>query len=419
MRTLNRWCAVGFALVLSARGQDGADADWRAWRGPGGNGIAAAGQEPPTAWSETQNVLWSAPVPGRGHSSPTVVGGRVVLTTADDAAQVQSVVAFDRATGKQVWKTDLHRGGFPPKIHTKNSHASGTVASDGERLFAVFFNGEAVHVSALDLEGKKLWQVNAGPLKPRQYQHGYGASPALYKSLVLVAVDSDDTGGGFIAALDAKTGKMKWRTARPVKSSFSSPVVAKLAGRDQLLLTGCDIVAAYDPNTGKPLWSAEGTTSATCGTMVWSGDLVFGSGGWPKSETVCVRADGSGKVVWKNTQKCYEQSLLAHDGHVYAINDVGVAFCWSAADGSEKWNARISGKASASPVLVGGNIHVSDERGTTTVFRADPKEYREVARNRLGDEALATPAFCGGRIYARVAKTSGGRQEFLYCIGKP
>jgi outer membrane protein assembly factor BamB len=196
-------------------------------------------------------------------------------------------------------------------------------------------------------------------------------------------------------------------------------VVAKVAGRDQLLLTGCDLVASYDPNTGKPLWSTEATTSATAGTMVWSGDLVFGSGGWPKAGTFAVRADGSAKVVWQNPQKCYEQSMLAHEGHVYAIADSGVVFCWDATDGSEKWNARVSGKPSSSPVLAGGNLYIADERGTTTVFRADPKEYKEVARNRLGDEALATPAFCGGRIYARVAKTSGGkREEFLYCIGK-
>lgn len=407
-------------VLLAAAPQDGASTDWRTWRGPAGNGVAAEGEQPPTTWSEKENVLWSVPVPGRGHSSPTVVGSRIVLTTADDAAQVQSVVAFDRASGKQIWKTDVHRGGFPAKIHTKNSHASCTVASDGQRLFASFFNGEAVHVTALDLEGKKLWQVNAGPLRPRQYQHGYGASPALYKSLVLLAVDSDEPAGGFLAALDAKTGKMKWRAARPVKSSFSSPVVATISGRDQLLLTGCDLVSAYDPNTGRPLWSAEGTTTATCGTVVWDKDLVFGSGGWPKSETVCVRADGSGRVVWKNAQKFYEQSLLAWDGHVYGVNDVGAAFCWSAADGTERWNARVSGKPSASPVLAAGNIYVSDEKGVTNVFRADPKEFKELARNKLGDESLATPAFCGNRIYARVAKTSGGgRQEFLYCIGKP
>jgi hypothetical protein len=153
---------------------------------------------------------------------------------------------------------------------------------------------------------------------------------------------------------------------------------------------------------------------------VWDGDLVFASGGYPKAETVAVKADGSGRVAWRNGTKCYEQSMLAWEGHVYAVSDAGVAFCWSAADGTERWSARVSGKPSASPVLAAGNIYVSDERGLTTVFRADPKEFKEVAKNRLGDQAYATPSFCGNRIYARVAKGSGPRrQEYLYCIGKP
>ncbi len=407
-------------LLLAAAPQDGpaAAADWRTWRGPTGNGVAAESEAPATTWSETSNVVWSAPVPGRGHSSPAVVGGRIVLTTADEAAQVQSVLAFDRATGKPLWKTDVHRGGFPAKIHVKNTHASPTPASDGERVYVSFFNAEAVHVTALDLEGKRAWQTTVGPLRPKQYQHGYAPSPMLYKGLVVVAVDSDEP--GFLAALDAKTGRMKWRVPRPAKTSYSTPVVARLAGRDQLLVSGCEIVASYDPATGRPLWSTPGTTQATCGTIVWDKDLVFASGGYPKSETVAVRADGSGRVVWRNAQKCYEQSMLAWEGHLYAVTDAGTAFCWSAADGTERWTARVSGKPSASPVLAGGNIYVSDERGTTNVFRADPKEFKEVARNKLGDESMATPVFCGNRIYARVAKGSGGsRQESLYCIGKP
>lgn len=408
---------LGLLLAAPAWTQDAPDADWRAWRGPTGNGIAAAGQEPPTAWSETKNVVWSVPVPGRGHASPTVVGAIVVLATADDAAQVQSVVAFDRKSGKQVWKTDVHRGGFPAKIHAKNSHATPTVASDGERLYAVFFNNDAVHVTALGLDGKKVWQQTVGPLRPKEYQHGYGASPALYKSLVLIAVDSEEP--GFLIALDGKTGRMKWRTARPAKTSFASPVVARIGARDQLLLSGCNVVAGYDPNTGRPLWSSDATTQATCGTAVWQGDLVFASGGFPKAETACIKADGSGRVVWRNPKKCYEQSLIAHDGHVYAVDDNGIAYCWKATDGTEMWNARVGGKPSASPVLAGGHIYVSTERGTTVVFRADPKEFKEVARNGLGEESLATPSICGGRIYLRVAKTSGGRQETLACIGAP
>jgi hypothetical protein len=411
---------IGAAAVLALLGTRGPDpaADWAQWRGPGGNNVAAAGQEPPTAWSETQNVVWKAEVPGRGHSSPVVVGERVFLTTADEAEQVQSVLAYDRKTGKLAWKTDVHKGHFPRKIHAKNTHASSTVACDGERLFASFFNNEHVHVTALDLEGKKLWQQTVGALRPKQYQHGYAPSPTLYKSTVLVAVDSDDP--GFLMALDAKTGRPRWRTPRPAKTSYSSPIVARIANRDQLLLSGCDLVASYDPASGKPLWSCEATTQATCGTVVWDGDLVFASGGFPKAETAAVRADGSGRVVWRNARKCYEQSLLAFEGHVYAVDDTGVAFCWKASDGTEMWNARAAGKPSSSPVLAAGHVYVSSERGTTVVFRADPKEYKELARNQLGDDAFATPTICGNRLYLRVGKSAGGRrQEYLYCIGKP
>jgi hypothetical protein len=409
---------IRLAWIALLCGQEAADPDWRTWRGPAGNGIAAAGTAPPTEWSETRNVVWKTPVPGRGHSSPAVVGGLVVLSTADEASQVQSVLAFDRKSGKPAWTAEIHRGGFPPKIHVKNSHATPTVVSDGERLYAVFFNREAVHATALGLDGKKVWQETVGPLRPRAYQHGYASTPVLYQGLLLVAVDSDE--GGFLGALDAKTGRAKWRTGRPAKCSFATPVVARIGDRDQLLLSGCEAVAGYDPATGRALWSAaDATTVATCGTPVWQGDLVFASGGYPKAETVCVKADGSGRIVWRNPKKCYEQSLLAHDGHVYAVDDAGVAYCWRAADGTELWSARVGGKSSASPVLAAGNLYVSNERGQTLVFAADPKGFREVARNQLGDEALATPSICGGRIYARVARTSGGRQEFLYCLGTP
>ncbi len=410
---------AALALVLAAApAGPQSDGDWRLWRGPSGNGIAADGQDPPVTWSESQNVVWKAAVPGRGHSSPTIVGDRIFLTTADEDRQVQSVLAFDRKDGKSAWKTDLHRGGFPRRIHPKNSHATCTVASDGERLFAVFFNGGAIHVTALDLEGNKLWQRSIGPFEPRQYEYGYAPSPTVYKSFVVIAVDYDL--GGYLTALDVRTGEPAWRTVRPEKSNYASPIVARVAGRNQLLLSGCDLVAAYDPDTGKPLWSCEATTLATCGTPVWEGDLVFASGGYPKAETVCVRADGSGRIVWKNGRKCYEQSMLVRDGHVYAVDDTGVAFCWKAADGTEMWSARLGGKVSASPILAGGNIYASTERGTTHVWRADPKGFKEIARNQLGSEAFATPAISGNRIYLRVARTSGGRrQEQLYCIGKP
>jgi outer membrane protein assembly factor BamB len=405
---------LSFVLAPSLSTQESHGSDWLTWRGPSLNGIAAPGQSPPTGWTETENVVWKASVPGRGNSSPIVVGNRIVLTTADEQRKTQSVVAFDRQTGKQLWQTVVSTGGFPSKIHNRNSHATGTVAADGERLFVSFFHDDAIELTALTVAGKILWQKPVGAFMPRLYQYGYAPSPTIYKSLVIVAADYE--GGGHLTAFDRKTGDRKWQTPRPKRLSYSSPIVAHVAGRDQLLISGCDVVSSYDPNTGRKLWSTPGTTMATSGTMVWDGDLVFASGGYPKPETICVRADGSGRVVWKNNQKCYEQSMLAHDGYVYAVNDGGIAICWRASDGTKMWESRLAGGGvSSSPILAGGNIYVANERGLMYVFRADPQRFQLVAKNQLGRSAFATPAICDSQIFVRV--TGAGRQETLYCLG--
>jgi outer membrane protein assembly factor BamB len=389
--------------------------DWPWWRGPGRNGVAEAGQRPPVAWSETTNVAWKVPVPGRGHSSPTIVGDRIFLTTADDKAQVQSVLCFDRRTGTQLWKRDVNTGSFPSRIHSKNSHATSSVACDGTKLFATFLNHDRLQVVALDLDGKPVWeQVTAG-YKPDEYKNGYGASPLLHGNLVVITGDFD--GDAFMVGLDRETGKQVWNTPRPSRINYPSPVVTNIAGRDQLLLSGGDIVASYNPLSGEQLWKVAATTMATAGTMVWDGDLVFASGGFPKPGTVCIRADGSGKIVWENNQKCYEQSMLAVGGYLYAINDTGIAYCWHAETGAEQWRERLGGAISASPVHCGQHIYASNERGTTWVYRASPEKFELISKNQLGTAAFASPTICGSRIYIRVAdSTDGPRQEFLYCI---
>ncbi len=402
-------CGLTPQLCAADRG------DWPSWRGPQGNGIAAAGQTVATSWSETENVLWKASVPGRGHSSPIVVGQHVFLTTADRARQVQSVLCYDRANGEKLWQTDVNSGGFPEQIHKKNTHASPTLACDGQRLFAVFHNHQAVQLTALDLAGKILWQKNAGPYRPQRYRYGYAPSPLLYQSTVIISAEYERQ--AFLAAFESKTGQEVWRQPRPATVSYSSPIVARLAGQDQLVLSGGMRLSSYNPQTGKPLWSTRCIAPATCGTAVWDDDIVFASGGYPQRETVGVRADGSGKVLWKNNKKCYEQSMLAHDGYVYAVDDGGIAYCWRATDGEEMWKQRLGGSVSASPILVEEMIYLSNEAGTTFVFKADPQKFQLVAKNQLGDEAFATPTICGNQIFLRVAKRkSGRRQEMLYCI---
>lgn len=403
-------------LGVAAYAKLDAATDWPWWRGPDRNGWTTSGSSVPTTWSDSQNVLWKTPVPGRGHSSPIVVGSRVFLTTADTKQQIHSVLAFDRKSGQKLWQTEVSRGGFPARNHPKNTEATSTLASDGERLFASFYHHDTLEAITLTLDGKIAWRKTAGPFHPKRYEYGYAPSPLLFGDTVIYSAEHD--GPSYLTALDRASGAVRWKQDRPANITFSSPVIANVAGRLQLLISGSQKVWSYDPTNGKPLWSVDGTTAATCGTMVWDGDVVIASGGYPTAETIAVKADGSGKVLWRNNQKCYEQSMLATKGHVYGLTDNGVLFCWRVADGKEMWKQRLRGPVSSSPILVGDNIFWANELGTTYVFKANPERYESVAENQLGAESFASPAVSGDRLFLRTATGNGdSRQEFLYCLG--
>lgn len=388
------------------------DSDWASWRGPLGNGIATD-QVIPTSWSDSENVVWKADVPGRGHSSPTVCGHQVFLATADDTTQQHIVVAFDRATGEQRWKTVVAEGGFPSRrqLHQKSTNANGTLACDGEQLYGAFYASDQVTAYALDLEGNTVWMEVVCAFDSK---FGYAPSPLLYKSTVIIA--ADNRGGGCVAALDRASGKIAWRKSRPAVSTYSSPIVANVAGRDQLVISGCNRVASYDPANGNEIWSCKGGSEATCGTMVWDDKHVFASGGYPERETICVAAD-SGKKVWSNSARVYEPSMIVYQGHLYAIADNGVAQCFETGTGREKWTERLRGNFSASPVICNGSIYVSNDRGKTYVFRASGDGFEPVGENQLGNDIYASPAIAGGQIFLRVGTDGGGhRQEVLCCI---
>ena len=393
---------------------DIAPEDWPWWRGPTRDGVAFASQTPPVAWSETENVLWKIPVPGRGHGSPTVVGGHVLLAAAKEKAQVQSVVCYDRNTGKELWNTAVHRGKFAMGLNKRASHASSSVACDGKRLFINFVNSDAVYTTALDREGKQLWQTKISAYKVHQ---GYGSSPAIYGPLVIVTADNKL--GGAVAALDRESGKIVWKNDRPKTPNYPSPVVLKVAGRDQVLLTGCNLVTGFDALTGKKLWESKGSTTECVTSTVTDGELIFTSGGYPKNHLSAVRA-GTGEIVWEQNVRIYVPSMLFYDGHLYSVTDAGVAICWKAATGEEVWKARLGGTFNASPVRVGENVYATNQEGTTFIFKATAAKYVPVAENSLGEDVFATPAICGGRLYARVAKRKNGdRQEWLYAVGNP
>jgi hypothetical protein len=408
--------ALALALAAALQAEDAvpvAETDWPWWRGAKGDGVAPAGQDPPLTWSATENVVWKADVPGRGHGSPTVFGDHVYLAACDEVKDTQSVLCYERASGRLLWETEVHRGGSMRK-NAKSTGASSTAACDGERVFINFPNGGAVWTTALTREGKQLWRTKISDYVIHQ---GYGSSPIPHGPRLLVSADHH--GGGVVGALDRKTGAFVWKRERPKVPNYTSPVVLRAAGREQLVMTGCDLVTSLDPATGKLLWEVAGATTECVTSTVTDGTHVYTSGGYPRNHLAAVKADGSGTIAWQTGDRVYVPSLLARDGHLYGVLDAGMAACWEAATGKEKWKQRLGGAFSASPVLVGDRIYATNEAGETFVYRADPAQFTQLARSRLGDEAFATPAVCGGRIYARVAERAGGRrQERLYCIGK-
>jgi outer membrane protein assembly factor BamB len=405
----------GVAIPVSRESSVTTDAktDWPCWRGPHTDGHAAADQSPPTTWSSTDHVVWKAKIPGRGHSSPIVVGNRIFLTSADDKEQIQWVLCYDAATGEQKWQKEVDRGGFEFK-NAKASMASSTPACDGKRVYATFVNHHAAHTTALDLDGNQLWQTKITDYEEHQ---GYGSSPAIYGSLLLVT--ADNKAGGAIAGLDRASGKIVWRVDRPKKPNYASPVVVHAAGKDQLVVIGCDLVTSLDPTNGKAIWETAGATTECVTSTMTDGKSIFTSGGYPENHVSAVSADGSGSLVWKVNTRVYVPSMLLKDGYLYAALDAGVATCWDAATGKEKWKGRLGGTFSSSPVLVGDTIYATNEAGKTYLFKAEPAKFQLLGSNQLGDEVFATPTFVRSRIYHRVAeRTDGMRQEMLYCLGE-
>lgn len=406
---------LGFSIHGNSSSADGGD--WPSWRGPYGNGIAEAGQTLPTEWSETKHVQWKASVPGRGHSTPIVVGDRVFLTTAREQEGTQSVLCYSFSSGELLWEKILIEGSLPERIHKKNTHASPSVACDGERIYALFFvAGDRLHLFSLDLNGNELWRKDAGRFYPERH-FGYGSSPLLAGGNVVVSSESE--GEGFIAAFDCDTGKEAWRTIRMAeRSSYGTPVLADINGSAQIVLNGADRVASYDPESGRELWSVPGGDLLIANTVLWKDGVVFASGGYPGAETWAIDVENR-KAIWSSPVKCYEQSLLLVGDHLYGVAEGGLAHCWDIADGNMRWRERLpKGPESASPVLAGGYIFHANEEGKIFVIKPNPDKLELIAENQLGDEIFATPVICRDRILLRVAKYEGeARSETLYSIG--
>jgi outer membrane protein assembly factor BamB len=379
---------------------------WPRWRGPSGQGVVPAGTYV-DRWSPTQHVKWAVEVPGTGNSSPIVWGDRIFLTTARDGARL-SMLAFRRTDGAVIWETPVPTDGIE-HVHQKNGYASATPTTDGQFVYASFGRHGLV---AVDFNGRIVWHRKFGPI---QNYHGPAGSPVLYDDRIFLYQDQEAsaTGTGFVAAFDKKTGRTVWHTPRAETVGWGTPVVVRAGDRDELVVSGQRRVAAYDPNSGKEIWTVRGMTFEVIPTPVVGEGLVFCSSG-RAGPTFAIRPGGSGDVTgthvaWSTPKGSpFVPSGVVHDGLLYLVNDMqSIATVYEAKTGTLVYQGRMGVAQregfSASPIAVNGKIFFTNDEGETFVLQAG-RQFALLHTNTLGERTLASPALVDGVWYWRTAK---------------
>jgi outer membrane protein assembly factor BamB len=375
---------------------------WPRWRGPSGQGLVD-GEGYPDKWSADEHVLWKVPVPGRGNSSPVVWGDFIFLTTAAEDGKSRGIVAFRRSDGKQLWEARAPQA-RPEQAHRKNGLASSTPTTDGRLVYAYLGNHG---VLAVDFKGQQVWHRGLGSFEAF---HGTASSPLLHGDMLIVVQDHGS--GSFIAAFDKKTGEELWRTSRPSKVGWSTPIAIRAGGREAIVYSAQQQVEAYDPASGKLLWKVRGNTFETIPTPVVGHGLLYASSG-RAGPTLAILPVGSGdvtnsNVVWRAAKGSpFVPSAVLYGDYLYMVNDMSaVATCYDARNGEVKWQGRLGSARregfSASPVAVDGKVFFTNDDGVTFVLATGP-EFELLHTNDLGEPVLASPALVGGRWYFRTA----------------
>jgi outer membrane protein assembly factor BamB len=409
------WVLSGVPLCAAA-------ADWPAFRGPTGMGATDAPGLPLT-WSDTENLVWKTPLPGAGASSPIVFGDRIYLTSytgffvpdepgGSPEQLKRHLLAIDRRDGRIVWDTAV-LAKLPEEDSIRDhGFAANTPAADAERVY-VFFGKSGVF--AFDHAGKQVWQADVG-----DQTHGWGtsASPVLHKDLVVInaSVESES-----LVALDCRTGKERWR-ARGIREAWNTPVVVTAAsGRQELVMAMQGRVLAFDPDTGKELWSCKTDIGWYMVPSVVAADgVVYCLGGRSGVAALAVRAGGSGDVtgthrLWTSIKGSNVSSPVYRDGHLYWMHEQrGTAYCAIADSGEVTYEKRLerAGQVYSSALLAGDRVYYLTRDGRTFVLAATP-EFEQLAVNDLrdGSQFNASPAVDGSRLLIRSDK-------FLYCLGR-
>ncbi|MEN6574807.1 MAG: PQQ-binding-like beta-propeller repeat protein [Phycisphaerales bacterium] len=382
--------------------------NWTSFRGPGGNGHTAHAN-PPLNWSaeDGRNVLWKAEVPKHGMSSPVVWENQLFLTGADDASR--QICCLDTDTGKLLWQHDVHGipgsppGGKLPKVLDETGFAAPTATTNGQYVAAIFGTGELVCV---DVKGQRIWAKHLGIPK-----NHYGHASSLISHGSLLFVQYDQTEGSRLLAFDLASGNPVWQVKRG-GIAWSSPILIDNKGRMELILTNSKAVDSYDPRNGRHLWHVECLAGEVAPSAAYADGVVFVANDGAVASAIDVGTHGSEpKILWQWDEALPDAaSPLANENYLIVPTGFGVVSCLAGKTGKRLWEQEFDNGFYSSPILVDDRVYIIDLAGTMQIFRMADK-FERLGASTIGEEAYATPAFVGDRIYIRGVR-------HLFCIGE-
>lgn len=426
--------------------------DWPMWRGPLMSG-EAPGANPPTTWSETENIKWKIPAPGEGHATPIVLGNQIFIqaavptkkaenTAAPAAAPAPApgegqgggrrggggrfgggtkptdpmefvLISLDRETGKTNWRQTARTAVPHEGKHGTGSFASSSPVTDGDNLYA-FFGSQGVY--CYDTKGNLKWSKDLGDMQVKN-EFGEGSSPAVHGKYLVINWDHE--GEDFIVALDKNSGAELWRTPREEGTSWSTPLIVEHGGKAQVVVAATGRVRSYDLETGKQIWDHAGLTQNAIPTPIESKGVVYVTSGFRGAALYAIKLGKTGdltdtdSVLWKHAKNTpyVPSALLVGDRFYFLSGNVAMLSIFDVKSGKALVDAeRLPGLGGiyASPVAAGGKVYIASQNGATLVLK-DSDKVEVLATNTLDDRFDASPAIVGNTILLRGAKN-------LYCI---
>jgi outer membrane protein assembly factor BamB len=372
-----------------------------AFRGNNSTGISAA-RNIPAKWNLAAgtNIAWKKPIPMKGNSSPVINGNKVFFTGASESARV--LYCYDLNSGEALWELSAENiPGSPvqvPKTTDDTGLASPTVTTDGTQVCAIFATGDLL---CADMNGTRLWAKNLGV--PDNH-YGYASSLITYNGLLLVQWDNQNDSK--LIALDIATGAEKWTTIRQERITWSSPIIARVNGKPQIVLMGNPAIAAYNPDNGEQLWRVECLSGEVGASACSANGIIYGASEYA---TLAAINGADGSVLWQAGDYLPEvSSPVATSGNVYVATSYGVVASYDSKTGQLKKEQEFNAEFYSSPIIADGKIFLFSTDGTMNIFSADD-EFQLLDSFETGERTFATPAFTNGRVVVR-------SEESIYCV---